>query len=177
MFFDFQCPYCKESLTTLEAWKSGSHKDINIKIIPFPLDNACNDLYTSDTYSGSCLATDVFHCLIKDKLWDLHGRDLLQDARLIFSDRKALKSIRWGQASVEDLVGKCLTDEQVWLDSERKSALDLAASFGVEGTPVFIDFREPLHPFVFEGALSVGGWERLWRERLGSSLSGASAHP
>jgi uncharacterized membrane protein len=165
LFFDFQCPYCKEALLTYETFRESTGKTIDIRIIPYPLEKSCNRTYSGEDYSGSCLAAWVFQCLVKEHQWKEYHEYLLRDAGLFSGDSKILSTIFWGGRSVRQIIDKCPIDLGDLL-KELKAYSELSEESSILGTPVFLKpglkTQSGVSLFLLEGVINVEGWRKVF---------------
>ncbi|MBK9293391.1 MAG: thioredoxin domain-containing protein [Oligoflexia bacterium] len=65
VFSDFQCPHCKKSAPTLEAFTNANRKKVRLVFQNYPLDSACNPKMQSQGHSQSCFFAKAVICANK----------------------------------------------------------------------------------------------------------------
>jgi protein-disulfide isomerase len=127
-FFDFQCPYCQQTFTTVREMASKYGKSVRFELRNFPLTTIHPDAMAA-AEAGSCAA-------LQGKFWPMHDR-LFAISGSTSGDLSRANIDRTALQSGLDMTAfaKCLNSHARYAQVRADMAAGTAA--GVRGTPTF----------------------------------------
>lgn len=147
-FFDYQCPYCKQVQSSVQAIQQKYPKRVSVAYEHFPLSG----------HEHAFEAAVAAECAAKqDRFKPYH--------KLLFANQDQLGSLEYSslamEANIEDITSfnRCVLDQQTATVVE--SGLDLAEQLGIDGIPAFI-----INGKLMTGALSEQRLDGLVQQAL-----------
>jgi protein-disulfide isomerase/uncharacterized membrane protein len=151
-FNDFQCPFCRQSVKTLEQVLERFPEQIRRQFMNLPLDRHCNAFIPWSMHEGSCrLARAGRAAYLVGKFWEFHRRAFGHVG--VWSD-EAIASLLIDLGIPEDEIAGRMMDIAVQISIEND--VRLAHRLGIARTPSFI-----VNGMLLEGNFDPWLWERV----------------
>ncbi len=157
-FNDFECPFCRRSVRTLDKICRKYTGKIRRVFVNFPADRSCNRAVEGTLHKGACrlaLAGEAFYR--QGKFWEFHRKafnhygdwDLDEDIYKIADD------LGISREKIREHLEDPALGTRIQADAERGYNLLL------QGTPSFL-----VNGFLVEGNVGDWAWERILRVEL-----------